>query len=81
MQTFMTSREFNQNITKAKRNSKKDAVIVTDRGKPAFVFLTYIEYKTLTSVKKSVIESLSMADDGIEFEPSRDKSPSRSIDF
>ena len=44
---YMTSREFNRDVAKAKRASKEAPVIVTDRGEPAHVLLDYQEYKKL----------------------------------
>ena len=38
--TIMTSRDFNQNIASAKRAAKNGPVIITDRGKEAFVLQT-----------------------------------------
>ena len=35
----MSSREFNQNPSEAKRSAEDGPVIVTDRGQPAFVLL------------------------------------------
>ena len=41
MGRVMSSREFNQNPSEAKREAETGPVIVTDRGKPAFVLLRY----------------------------------------
>ena len=37
--TTLTSREFNQDIGRAKREAKQRPVFTTDRGKPAHVLL------------------------------------------
>ncbi|MDO4247567.1 MAG: type II toxin-antitoxin system prevent-host-death family antitoxin [Neisseria sp.] len=44
----MTSREFNQQRGKAKQAAQATPVIVTNRGKPEFVLMTYAEYLKLT---------------------------------
>ena len=41
----VSSREFNQNTSRAKRAAKKGPVFITDRGRPAHVFLTIEEYR------------------------------------
>lgn len=43
----MTSREFNQNTSSAKKAAKHGPVFITDRGRPAHVLLTYEEYESL----------------------------------
>lgn len=46
---YMTSREFNQDLGRAKRESLHAPVIVTDRGKPKHVLLSFDEYQALHS--------------------------------
>ena len=45
-QTF-TSREFNQDTARAKRQAANGPVFITDRGKPALVLLTHADYEKL----------------------------------
>jgi prevent-host-death family protein len=45
--TTLTSREFHQNSAKVKRAVQKGPVIITDRGKPALVLLTYEAYESI----------------------------------
>ena len=55
--TVMTSREFNQHVSQAQKAAQSDPVIITNRGEPAYVLMTYTEYeKTLQS--KSVRSGL-----------------------
>jgi prevent-host-death family protein len=42
-----TAREFNHDIAAAKRATREGPVIVTDRGVPAHVLLSYDEYRRL----------------------------------
>lgn len=42
---IMTSREFNQQLNQAQKAAKIAPVIITNRGKPAFVLMSYEEYR------------------------------------
>ena len=65
-----TSREFNQDVSAAKKAALDGPVFVTDRGKPAHVLLSIDEYLRLTNKGASIVELLSMpAAADIEFEP------------
>lgn len=46
--TTMSSREFNQNTGGAKRAARTGPVIITDRGKPAYVLMTEADYRALS---------------------------------
>jgi prevent-host-death family protein len=73
--TTMTSREFNQHASDAKRAAKKGPVFITDRGRPAHVLLSIEEYQRLTGKKMSIAEALAMPgaeDVEIEFPKARD---------
>ena len=68
----VTSREFNQSVTRAKKAAKSGPVFITNRGKPAHVLLSIEEYRRLTGQRRSLTEALSMpglAD--IDFDPPR----------
>ncbi|MFN7095964.1 MAG: type II toxin-antitoxin system Phd/YefM family antitoxin [Gammaproteobacteria bacterium] len=70
--TTISSREFNQDVSKAKRVASKGPVFITDRGHPAHVLLTMEEYEKLIETKESIIELLAMPDVAdIDFEPPR----------
>ena len=43
--TVMTSREFNQHVSQAQKAAQSDPVIITNRGEPAYVLMTYAEYE------------------------------------
>ncbi len=45
----MTSREFNQDLGKAKRQSLNEPVIITDRGVPKHVLMSYEVYQQITA--------------------------------
>ena len=70
--SIMSSREFNQDRSKAKKLAEDGPVIITDRGQPSHVLLSYGEYLQLTTHGKSLAELLSMdAGDDIDFDPPR----------
>ena len=64
----MTAREFNQDVSAAKRAAEAEPVIITDRGAPSHVLLSYQEYVDRLADEPSLFERLSM-DDEIDFEP------------
>lgn len=47
----MTSREFNQDLGRAKRVSMREPLIITDRGTPKHVLMSYEEYQLMTTKK------------------------------
>ena len=70
--TTLTSREFNQDTSGAKRASYEGPVVITDRGRPAHVLLTFEAYRRLTGGQGSIIDQVAMPGVGdIEFEPPR----------
>ncbi|SDN36459.1 prevent-host-death family protein [Actinomyces ruminicola] len=75
MATTMSSREFNQNVSSAKRASRQGPVLITDRGVPAHVLLSIEDYRRLTSANKGILEALSMpglSEIELDIEPTRD---------
>ena len=70
--TTISSREFNQDVGKAKRVSASGPVIITDRGHPAHVLLTMEAYEKLTGERESIVALLAMPEVAdIEFEPKK----------
>lgn len=70
--TTLSSREFNQNTSGAKKLARSGPVFITDRGRPTYVLLTVEEYWKLTNEHTSIIDLLAMPDgEDIEFEPPR----------
>ena len=45
---ILSSREFNQDIARAKRAANEGPVIITDRGRPAYVLMRHETYQRLT---------------------------------
>ena len=49
MTVTMSSREFNQDTSRAKKAASKGPVFITDRGRPAHVLLTIEDYRRLAA--------------------------------
>ena len=80
--TTLSSREFNQGASEAKRAANNGPVFITDWGKPAHVLLSFDDYQKLTKQRRNIADALAMpgiAD--IEFEPPRVTIQSRPADF
>ena len=60
----MTSREANQDFSRAKREAKSGPVIITERGRPANVLMTYDEYRRLVGKPQSILEQLAIPEFG-----------------
>ena len=70
--TKLSSREFNQDTSRAKRAAKRGPVFITDRGRPSHVLLTVDEYQKITGRQQSIADLLAMPDaEEIEFETPR----------
>jgi prevent-host-death family protein len=70
--TTLSSREFNQDVSRAKRAADKGPVIITDRGEPAYVLLRHDEYRRLAGggpTIRALLDQPGLED--IEFEPPR----------
>ena len=72
MITTLSSREFNQDTGRAKKASEIGPVIITDRGKPAHVLMTFSDYQRVVGKTKNILDLVGMKGAGeIEFEPSK----------
>ncbi|MGA2953194.1 MAG: type II toxin-antitoxin system Phd/YefM family antitoxin [Caulobacteraceae bacterium] len=68
--TTISSREFNQDAGGAKRAAERGPVIITDRGRPSHVLLSFEDYRKLTWPGKSLFEIVAQEeDDDIDFDP------------
>ncbi|KWF17360.1 type II toxin-antitoxin system Phd/YefM family antitoxin [Burkholderia pseudomultivorans] len=80
--TTFSSRELNQDVTKAKKATKDGPVFITDRGRPAHVLLSFEEYQRLTRQRRNIADSLAMPGvEDIEFDPPRVDIKIRQVDF
>lgn len=70
--TTISSREFNQNASAAKKAAENGPVFITDRGRTAHVLLTIEEYQKISGKGKTILELLAMpGDEDFDFEPPR----------
>jgi prevent-host-death family protein len=70
--TTISSREFNQDAGGAKRAAERGPVIITDRGRPSHVLLSFEDYRRLTATGRSLLDIVGQSeDDDIEFDPPR----------
>jgi hypothetical protein len=70
--TKLSSREFNQDVGRAKRAAEAGPVIITDRGRPAYVLLRHDAYRKLVGDGPSFRQRLAQRDGGdFEFDPPR----------
>jgi hypothetical protein len=81
--TTFSSREFNQDTGRAKSAAKRGPVIITDRGQPSHVLLTFVDYQQLIGRQENIIDLLG-APSGVEDADLRIASlrdPARSADL
>jgi prevent-host-death family protein len=70
--TTLTSREFNQDTSGAKKAARRGPVFITDRGRPAHVLLTIEDYQRLTGSNMSLAEALAQQGEAdFDFDPPR----------
>jgi prevent-host-death family protein len=60
--TTISSREFNQDTSRAKKAAQDGPVFITDRGRPAHVLITIEEYQRLTCGRMTLAEALAQPD-------------------
>lgn len=83
--TVMTSREFNQYTSLAQKYAQTAPVIITNRGKPAYVLIKYEDYE-LPKASKNALEALmelthpDVGDIDLPLKP-RSKAQRRPVDF
>jgi len=70
--TTLSSREFNQNTSRAKKATREGPVFITDRGRPAHVLLSMTEYQKITHKRQNIADLLALPEEDIfDFEPPR----------
>lgn len=80
--TTLTSRELNHDVSNAKKAARNGPVIITDRGRPSHVLMTYDEFARLTGKRRSLVDALAMPGlSDIDFDPPHRDCGSRSGSF
>ena len=71
--TTVSSREFNQDTSGAKKAAGAGPVFITDRGRPAHVLMTIEDYQRLVGGTGSIIDMLAApaGSEDVEFDPPR----------
>lgn len=57
---LLSSREFNQDVSLAKRAARLEPVFVTDRGRPTHVLMGIEHFRRLTGQTETVVDLLAM---------------------
>lgn len=83
MSTTITSRDFNRDVSAAKRAAEQGPVMITDHGRPSHVLLTAKEFDRLTGRQEPMGDRLWRDQDpSILFElPERRVEPERQFDL
>ena len=80
--TTLSSREFNQDTSGAKKAASRGPVFITDRGKPAHVLMSMADYVRLLGQTPRITDLLAMPDAAdLEFDPAADSIGSRPADL
>lgn len=70
--TTISSREFNQNVSRARKAASNGPVFITDRGRPAQVLLSIDHYRRISSRRQNIADLLaSPRAAAIDFDPPR----------
>ncbi len=68
----LTSREFNQDVARAKRAANEGPVVITDRGRPAYVLMRHETYRRLAGRGPGIRTLLAHPEsENVAFEPTR----------
>ena len=83
MRSTITSREFNQDVSAAKRAAERGPVTITDHGRPSHVLLTVEDYQRLTAGEQKMGDRLWRGQDpGIDLPlPERNVEPERELNL
>lgn len=80
--TSLSSRELNHDVSRAKKAALKGPVIITDRGKPSHVLMTYSDFERLSAKRRNLVDALSMPGlSAIELDPPRSEIMPREVDL
>ncbi|MGK6325083.1 type II toxin-antitoxin system Phd/YefM family antitoxin [Sphingomonas sp. DT-51] len=64
----LSSRVFNQDVSQAKRLAAREPVLITDRGRPTHVLLSFESFRQLAGQGDTLADRLALAEP-IAFEP------------
>ena len=58
--TELSAREFNRDVSAAKRAADAEAVVITDHGRPSHVLMSFAEYERLTGAAIDLADWLAL---------------------
>lgn len=61
--TTISAREFNQQVSKARKAASRGPVFITERGEPKHVLLSIEAYEVLTGNQRNIADLLSLETD------------------
>ena len=61
---IVTSREFNQDVSQAKRFARIEPVFITDRGRPTHVLMSVDTFRQMSGQSESIVDLLALAAPG-----------------
>ena len=73
----ISSRDFNQDVGRAKREARHEPVFITDRGRPTHVLMSFAAFREITGQTESIIDLLAMP----ETEADNDFDPARAVSW
>lgn len=80
--TTISSREFNFDVSRAKRATRNGPVFITDRGKPAHVLLSFDDFQRMAGQQRNLVDALARRGlSDIEFDPPRARIKGRRVDL
>jgi len=59
----ISSRDFNQDVGRAKRAAQTEPVFITDRGKPTHVLMSFEAFLQLTGGAETILDLLALPED------------------
>ena len=78
----VSSRELNQDVGRAKRAAKDGPVVITDRGQPSYVLLSWSDYRRLNGSPRNLAQVLAAPGlSEIPFEPEKSGLKAREVDL
>ena len=61
--TTLSSRELNQDVGRAKKAADRGPVVITDRGRPAYVLTTFGDYAKTQDKGLSLLQALALPEE------------------
>jgi prevent-host-death family protein len=57
---LLSSREFNRDVSYAKREARVEPVLITDRGQPTHVLMSIEDFRRFSGESENILEILAM---------------------